>query len=122
MRPLTIDPESSAPPFEQLRAQLTGQIESGQLAEGAKLPPVRRLAEDLGLAANTVARTYRELEAAGLVVTSGRNGTTVAPGQVQVVDEDAARLASQFLAGMAARGYDADAAVGYLQRISARGA
>ena len=75
---LVIDPKSSVPPFEQLRVQLVGQIGDGTLAPGAKLPTVRRLAEDLGLAANTVARTYRELESLGLIETRGRNGSFVA--------------------------------------------
>jgi DNA-binding transcriptional regulator YhcF (GntR family) len=44
---------------------------------GTRLPTVRRLAADLGLAANTVARAYRELEEAGLIETRGRAGTFV---------------------------------------------
>jgi GntR family transcriptional regulator len=75
---LSIDPASPVPPFEQLRIQLLEQIRGGELAAGTRLPTVRRLAEDLGLAPNTVARTYRELEGAGVVVTRGRNGTVVA--------------------------------------------
>jgi DNA-binding transcriptional regulator YhcF (GntR family) len=116
MTSLAVDPDSSVPPFEQLREQLTEQIESGRLAEGTKLPPVRRLADQLGLAANTVARAYRELEAAGLVVTGGRNGTSVAPGQVQASDPEATSLATQYLAAMAALGYDDEAAIGFLRR------
>ncbi|MFN3867338.1 MAG: GntR family transcriptional regulator, partial [Demequina sp.] len=54
-------------------------VKAGTLAPGAKLPAVRRLALDLGLAANTVARAYRELEADGIVETRGRNGTVVSP-------------------------------------------
>ncbi|HKT58083.1 MAG TPA: GntR family transcriptional regulator [Microbacterium sp.] len=114
-----VDPGSSVPPFEQLRTQLAAQIESGQRAEGAKLPPVRRLAEQLGLAANTVARAYRELEAAGLVVTGGRNGTIVAPGRVRAVDPAASRAADRYLEAMGELGYDADAAVDYLRRKGA---
>lgn len=75
---LVIDPRSAVPPFEQLRVQLLGQISSGELAAGAKLPTVRRLAEDLGLAANTVARAYRELERDQLIETRGRHGSFVA--------------------------------------------
>ncbi|MEX1078248.1 MAG: GntR family transcriptional regulator [Homoserinimonas sp.] len=75
---LVIDPRSAVPPFEQLRVQLVEQISDGTLVPGAKLPTVRRLAEDLGLAANTVARSYRELEALGLIETRGRNGSFVA--------------------------------------------
>jgi len=74
---LVIDPHASAPPFEQLRSQLLAQIRDGELAAGAKLPTVRRLAEDLALAPNTVARAYRELEATGAIETRGRNGTFV---------------------------------------------
>lgn len=76
---ITLDPRSATPPFEQLRVQITEQVRSGALAAGVRLPTVRRLAEDLGLAPNTVARAYRELEADGLVETRGRNGTVVRP-------------------------------------------
>lgn len=111
-----VDPASSTPPFEQLRASLAVRIESGLLAEGTKLPPVRRMAEDLGLAANTVARAYKELEASGHVVTRGRNGTVVAPGQVHTADPRASRAADTYLAAMAVLGYDDEAAIGYLRR------
>ena len=50
----------------------------GRLAPGTRLPTVRDLAARLGLAVNTVARAYRELETAGIVETHGRQGTFVA--------------------------------------------
>ncbi|MDQ1175998.1 MULTISPECIES: GntR family transcriptional regulator [unclassified Microbacterium] len=74
---LSVDATSSTPPFEQVRAQVIAQIEAGELVAGTRLPPVRALATELGLAANTVARTYRELEEAGYVETRGRAGTFV---------------------------------------------
>ncbi len=74
---ITLDNHSSLPPYEQVRLQLATQISTGALAGGARLPTVRRLAGELGLAVNTVARAYRELEAAGLVETRGRAGTVV---------------------------------------------
>ncbi len=74
---VTIDAASSVPPFEQVRSQLAAQIQSGRLPVGARLPTVRGLATQLGLAANTVARAFGELEHAGLVRTRGRAGTTV---------------------------------------------
>jgi len=74
--------DSPVPPFEQVRAQLEAMILTGILADGAKLATVRALAGDLGLAAGTVARAYRELEAAGLIRTARRSGSTVvAPPQ-----------------------------------------
>ena len=74
---ITLDASSFLPPFEQVRAQIAEQISNGFLAAGTRLPTVRQLADDLGLAVNTVARSYRELEAAGLVETRGRGGTVV---------------------------------------------
>jgi GntR family transcriptional regulator len=73
-----VDPDSFVPPYEQIRQQIATMIDSGVLPRGARLPSIRQLAGDLRLAANTVARSYRELEAAGLVVTRVGNGTTVA--------------------------------------------
>lgn len=74
---IVIEPKSPTPPFEQLRRQIAAMIDTEQLPPGSKLPPVRRLAEDLGLAPNTVARAYRELEQAELIETRGRHGTSI---------------------------------------------
>jgi len=75
---LAVDPAAPEPPFEQVRAQVAAAIQSGELPPATRLPTVRQLAADLGLAVNTVARSYRELEIAGLIETRGRNGTFVA--------------------------------------------
>jgi DNA-binding transcriptional regulator YhcF (GntR family) len=75
---IAVDPGSPTPPYEQIRAQITTMIEAGTLPAGTHLPTIRQLAADLGLAANTVARAYRELEAGGWVVCRVRHGTTVA--------------------------------------------
>ncbi|GAA4113156.1 GntR family transcriptional regulator [Knoellia locipacati] len=77
---ITVDVSAAEPPYEQVRAQLAGLIARGNLAEGDRLPTVRALAGDLGLAVNTVARAYKELEAEGLVTTRRRAGTVVAGG------------------------------------------
>lgn len=72
-----VDTEDLTPPYEQLRRQFTELIASGTLGPGQRLPPLRQLAADLGLAVGTVARTYRELEAAGLVASRRGGGTRV---------------------------------------------
>lgn len=74
---VTIDTSSPVPPYEQLRAALFGLVATGQLAVGSRLPTVRQLAADLGVAPGTVARAYKELEAAKILVTRGRHGTHV---------------------------------------------
>jgi len=92
---ISFDPRSPIPPYEQVRAQLARQVQSGELAPGTRLPSVRRLAGDLGLAVNTVARAYRELEQAGLVATRGRNGTVVTgTDETRAVDAAAAYAAT----------------------------
>ncbi|MGH3561736.1 MAG: GntR family transcriptional regulator [Mycobacterium sp.] len=75
---LRVDAHSDRPLFDQLRAQVIDAVRAGSLPAGTRLPTVRELAGQLGLAVNTVARTYRELEAAGIVETRGRRGTFVA--------------------------------------------
>lgn len=74
---VSLDMLAATPPYEQVRTQLAGFIRTGVLRPGDKLPVVRALAADLGVATNTVARAYRELEAGGLVTTRRRVGTIV---------------------------------------------
>ncbi|MFE7181701.1 GntR family transcriptional regulator [Streptomyces erythrochromogenes] len=96
---VTIDGSAgSAAPYEQLRAQIAARARSGKLPAGFKLPTVRGLAEDLGLAANTVAKAYRALEADGVIETRGRNGTFVA-----AAGEGAAREAASAAQAFAER-------------------
>ena len=74
---VSIDLGSNTPPFEQIRAQIAALVHAGSLTEGDRLPTVRALAADLGVAAGTVARAYSELETDGLVVGRRRFGTIV---------------------------------------------
>jgi DNA-binding transcriptional regulator YhcF (GntR family) len=105
-----IDPSSSVPPFEQLRLQFAQRIGDRTLPVGAKLPTIRGLANDLGLAANTVARTYRELEEAGLIETRGRAGSFVsATGDAG--RERLRRAAADYAAVAATVGIDAGEAL-----------
>jgi DNA-binding transcriptional regulator YhcF (GntR family) len=87
---VTLDHDSPVAPYEQVREQIRAQVSAGQLAPGTKLPPVRRLAEELGLAANTVARAYRELEALGVIETRGRAGSVVSGDGVAQASRQAA--------------------------------
>ncbi len=84
---LTLDLRSASPAYEQVRAQVGGHIRAGTLPAGTKLPVVRALAADLGVAVNTVARAYQELEREGLVTTRRRVGTIVCDVVPVVSDE-----------------------------------
>ncbi|MGK5533550.1 GntR family transcriptional regulator [Streptomyces sp. URMC 129] len=111
---VSIDPRSPTAPFEQLRAQIAEQARSGALPVGHRLPTVRGLAEELGLAPNTVAKAYRALETDGVVETKGRNGTFVATAGDAAAREAAA--AAQEYARRARRlGLDRAAALAAVQ-------
>jgi DNA-binding transcriptional regulator YhcF (GntR family) len=125
---IRLDPESAVPPYAQLTEQIGTMIRSGVLAPGARLPAIRHLANDLGVAVNTVGRAYRELEHEGLVATHGRHGTTVlepvqnAPGQRAEV----ATAATSYALEAAHRGLDVDQALAAVRaafvRLEQRGA
>jgi GntR family transcriptional regulator len=73
-----IDPGSAVPVYEQIRSQILLMIVSGTLAVGTKLPTIRQLASDLGVAKGTVAKAYELLVNDGAVSADGRHGTVVA--------------------------------------------
>ncbi|WP_415624003.1 GntR family transcriptional regulator, partial [Mycobacterium intermedium] len=62
---------------ESIAANIEEAISRGALAPGATLPPIREVAADLGVNANTVAAAYRLLRERGAVETAGRRGTRV---------------------------------------------
>jgi GntR family transcriptional regulator len=89
---VAIDAGGRIPPFEQVRAQIAAQIGAGYLVDGQRLPSVRGLADELGLAPGTVAKAYTLLEEAGLVRTARGAGTRVVrPAEVPSDVVDAAR-------------------------------
>jgi DNA-binding transcriptional regulator YhcF (GntR family) len=108
--PLVVDPHSHEAPFEQVRGQVEALIRSGRLLPGDRLPTVRALAADLGLAVNTVARAFKELEAAGLVETRRRAGTVVASGE-HTADVAVAALATKFAVAAREAGLEDAAAI-----------
>jgi GntR family transcriptional regulator len=110
---IVVDPGSGVAPWRQVRDQLAHLVRTGALPVGTRLPPIRQLAGDLGLAAGTVARVYRELETAGVLSTARRAGTVVAAvpeapptGRANPLAE----LAADYAARAAALGADADTA------------
>ncbi|KRE36066.1 GntR family transcriptional regulator [Janibacter sp. Soil728] len=120
---VTIDLVDPTPPFEQVRRQLTLLIETGQLVTDERLPSVRQLAGDLGLATGTVARAYKELEGSGLVTTRRGAGTRVAsrpesasPAAVTLLED----AATSYLARAAVLGATPEQAALALERVTRR--
>ncbi|WP_029107998.1 GntR family transcriptional regulator [Mycobacterium sp. URHD0025] len=107
-----VDPSADKPLFDQLRIQIIDGIRQGRLMPGTRLPTVRELAGKVGLAVNTVARAYRELESAGVVETRGRYGTFVA--RADPADAAMAAAAHSFAEAARALGIGKTDAMRYL--------
>jgi DNA-binding transcriptional regulator YhcF (GntR family) len=115
----SIDMGSATPPYEQIRVQVRDAVAAGTLAAGAKLPTVRALAAELGLAVNTAARAYRELETDGIIETRGRFGSFVAQ-HGDPTQQQAHVAAREFVARARRLGLD-DASALALVRAAQRG-
>ncbi|WP_033442195.1 GntR family transcriptional regulator [Saccharothrix sp. NRRL B-16314] len=115
MTRIVVDPGSGVAPWRQVRDQLVHLIRVGELPVGSRLPSIRQLARDLGLAVGTVARVYRELETAGTLHTARRNGTVVAAVPRPDTDADVAaalaRAAAEYVTCARALGIDRQDAV-----------
>ena len=72
-----VSPNDGVPIYLQIVNQVKYLVASGRLAAGEELSPIRVLAEQLLVNPNTVARAYRELEAAGVVEKRRTAGTYV---------------------------------------------
>lgn len=108
-----VDPSGARPLFDQLRTQIIEGVRDGRLAPGTRLPTVRDLAGQLSMAVNTVARAYRELEAAGLLETRGRFGTFVA--RADPADAAMATAAHAYAEAAKALGISKSDALGYVE-------
>ena len=115
-----IDLRSPVPPFEQIRARIADLVAAGELPAGTRLPSVRALAGDLGIAPNTVVRAYRELEAAGIVTTKRGGGTRVAP-HVDASVSDLEAAARDYLERAEDLGAGPDRAIQVLEILAKRG-
>ncbi len=119
---LVVDPKLETPPYQQVVRQLQAAIERGDLPPEAPLPTVRQLAGDLGVAPNTVARAYGELQAEGWLVGDGRRGTRVA-GQLPALNRRARmrtlrEAAEKFVDSLRHRGFTRDEIAAELGRIA----
>src|SRR5262249_31846607 len=63
----------------EISGSIEAAVRAGELAPGEPLPPVRRLADHLGVSPTTVAAAYRDLQIRGVVTASGRRGTRISP-------------------------------------------
>ncbi|RBY82809.1 GntR family transcriptional regulator [Blastococcus sp. TF02A-26] len=107
--------DGPVPPYEQIRSQIAELVHNGALAEGDRLPTVRALAADLGVAAGTVARAYTELETDGLVEGRRRFGTVVTGGSGDPARARLRAAANRLISAARADGLDDDAVLTAVQ-------
>ena len=110
---LEVDSKGAKPLFDQLRTQIIAGVRDGALDPGSRLPTVRELAGQLGLAVNTVARAYRELESAGIVETRGSFGTFIA--RADPADAAMAAAAHAYVETARSQGLDKAEALRYVE-------
>ena len=79
---LRLNQSSGIPLYLQLIEQVKHAVDIGDLHVGDKLPTIRKLAEDLVMNPNTVARAYRELEHEGVIELKHGLGAFVAEARV----------------------------------------
>ncbi|MXP22879.1 GntR family transcriptional regulator [Gordonia sp. HNM0687] len=112
---LALDPDGP-PPFEQVRSGIIDLIRRGDLLVGQRIPTVRRPAADLDLAPNTVAKSYRELESAGIIETRGRHGSFIKAGGDTARDR-AQQATVDHVAALRQLGIDDDMIVAMVRQV-----
>jgi GntR family transcriptional regulator len=83
------------PIYLQIVNQIKYLVAAGRLSAGEELPPIRVLAEKLLVNPNTVARAYRELELAGVVVKRRTSGTYVSEAGSRLARRDRLKIIVQ---------------------------
>ncbi|MFW6294035.1 MAG: GntR family transcriptional regulator [Spirochaetota bacterium] len=116
-----LDPTGGVPFYRQIILQVEMAIADGRLKAGSQLPTVRRLAVDLEINPNTVARAYSELEIRGVVTTQQGTGTFISDQEIEVTDEEREqilrRLVQSFVASASGYGFSIDEVIAFLERL-----
>ena len=89
---ITIDERDRRPIYQQVVDEIKGLIARRELEVGSSLPPVRQVADDLGVNLNTIAFAYRQLQKEGLIKVRHGSGAIVTPRVVSGRTDDQIRL------------------------------
>ncbi|NTV89311.1 MAG: PLP-dependent aminotransferase family protein [Clostridiales bacterium] len=92
---ISIDRSCSIPVYVQIRERVREMILSGELDPGYRLPPERKLAEQLGVNRSTVLNAYDDLKADGLIGARVGQGTIVLAPSGELEGADPAKMVGQ---------------------------
>ena len=96
---ITIDELDRRPIYRQVADEIKALIARGSLSEGMALPPVRQVADDLGVNLNTIAAAYRELQKEGLLKV--RHGAGAVVSSRRIAQQSDAELRKSLRASLA---------------------
>jgi len=99
-----VNPSSGVPIYVQIETQVKNAISAGALKRGQALPSVRKLASELGINPNTVARAYLELERNGVIATVPGGGTYVAENVPRLLKSEKLRRLQPYARQLAVEG------------------
>lgn len=119
-----VSSSDGTPLYQQLVTQIRFLTASGRLEEGEQLPPVRKLAEQLLINPNTVARAYRELESEGIVVSRRGAGVFVSDAGSPFSRKEKTRILGERIDALLAEsrqlGFDLDSVIELLRQRSSQ--
>lgn len=103
-----LSPKNGVPLYLQIASQIKYLVASGRLKADDELPPIRTLAEDLLINPNTVARAYRELEQAGILIKRQGSGTYVSDTGTPLAWAERIKLLTDRIDGLLAEARNLD--------------
>jgi GntR family transcriptional regulator len=120
---IDVNLRSDIPIYIQIVEQVRQRVAEGELKPGDQLPTVRALASELRVNFNTVARSYRLLDEAGIISTQQGRGTYILelpPPEVveRLRSESLQALARRYLTESKRLGYTSEEAVRFFKETS----
>ncbi len=97
---IIISNSSKEPIYEQITNQMKSSILAGELQEGAAIPSMRKLAQDLQISVITTKRAYEELEKAGFIYSIVGKGSFVAEQNLEVIREKKQKVIEEQLSAV----------------------
>ncbi len=118
----SLDLNSGVPFYKQVILQVEMAIVDGRLTKGDQLPTVRKLAVELKINPNTVARAYNELEIRGIVNTQQGTGTFISDKRIELSEVEKERILSElthpYISSARAYGFTLEDLIKHLQNVA----